>query len=324
MHRTIVGVVRGGPSPEFDISLKTGAAVLTNLPEEKYKAIDIFVDKQGTWHHRGLPIKPEDVLQQVDVIFNAFHGEYGEDGKVQRFLDTFGVPYTGSGVLASAVAMNKLTAKEHLAESGITMAEHIVLDVSDTLEDDVRRIAENIPGKVVVKPLSAGSSLGVSVGHTYDEILPAVYKAFEYSPQVLIEEYIQGKEATCGVTEHFRGKPLYAMIPIEICLPKASALFDYDVKYGEETGLVEICPGNFTPEESEALQHYATLIHTVLGLRHYSRSDFIIGKDGSIYFLEVNTLPGLTEASLVPKSLKAAGCTFPEFLDHLVMLALAK
>jgi len=321
MYRLKVGVLRGGPSSEYDISLNTGGSVLKHLPKEKYDAKDILISKDGTWHHRGMPTTPARILPHIDVIFNALHGEYGEDGTVQKLLDTFSVPYTGSGALGSAIAMNKRLAKECLASQNIKMPEHRMLEVSDDLEEEIFDIFRKMPQPTVVKPLSGGSSFGVQIAQGHDQLLESVYKAFEYSPKVLIEEYIRGREATCGVVEDFRNEELYALMPIEIIPPKENNFFDHDAKYSGKTQ--EICPANFSPEEKEELGWLAKKIHQALGLEHYSRSDFIVSPRG-IYFLEVNTLPGLTEESLVPKALNAVGCSFPEFLDHVVTLALNK
>lgn len=319
--RTIVGVLRGGPSNEYDVSLKTGGSVLQHLPEQKYNVKDILIDKAGVWHHRGMPTEPARILPQVDVIFNALHGEYGEDGTVQKVLDMFGIPYTGSGGLSSAVAMNKHLAKQGLESYDIKLPKHVVLEVTDDLEDKIFEIFRKHPAPFVVKPLTGGSSVGVTIANGHDDLLKGVYSAFQHSKKVMIEEFIRGKEATCGVVENFRNEELYSLLPIEIVPPKKSDFFDYDAKYSGESE--EICPGNFSVEEKEELQRLAKEIHETLRLKHYSRSDFIVSPEG-IYFLEVNTLPGLTEESLIPKALEAIGCSFPEFLDHLVMLAYQK
>lgn len=321
MTKIKVGVIRGGPSSEYDVSLKTGASVLKNLPEEKYDARDIFISKDGEWHLRGAPIEPSKAIQQFDVIFNALHGEYGEDGTVQRLLDTFSVLYTGSESFSSAMAMNKLLTKQKLEQEGIKTAKHIVLNLSDI--EDIGRIAFDIfrsfSQPSVIKPVVGGSSVGVSIARSYDDLVFGIGKAFECSPRIMIEEYIKGREATCGVVEGFRGEDLHSLFPIEIIPQSNNNFFDYNAKYNGNT--LEICPADFSHEEKNELQEIAKSVHEILGLRHYSRSDFIVSPRG-IYFLEVNTLPGLTEESLVPKALVAAGSSLPEFLDHIVELAL--
>jgi D-alanine-D-alanine ligase len=318
MEKVRVGVLRGGPSPEYDISLKTGASVLKYLNEDKYMPHDLFIARDGTWHSRGIPVSPERALGQVDVVFNALHGKYGEDGEVQKLLDAHSIPYTGSGVIASSVAMNKALAKEALWQHGIKMPRHAVIDVSYDLEDKMYEYFRTSPQPTVIKPLDGGSSVGVIVARSYEELVEGIKKAFELSKEILLEEYVHGREATCGVIEDFRSEDYYAMPPVEIIPPNGHGFFDYDAKYSGETE--EICPGGFAYSDKETLRELAITIHKILGLRHYSRSDFIVTPKG-IYFLEVNTLPGLTEESLVPRALNAVGCSFGECVDHLLDLA---
>jgi len=321
MSRIRVGVLRGGPSSEYDVSLKTGASVLKHLPEEKYEGIEIFIDREGVWHIKGRPYDPGRALSQVDVAFNAMHGEYGEDGTVQRILESFNIPYTGSNSLSSAVAMNKHRAKEVAERSGIKVARGLVLGVSEDLDQRVYEIFRTFPQPAVIKPIASGSSVGVSIARSYDQLTDGIRHAFNYSPKILIEEYIPGREATIGVLNHFRGEEVYVMLPIEIIPPTTCSFFDYTAKYGGQTQ--ELCPGNFSRDVKTELARAAKAIHQALGLRHYSRSDFIVSPRG-VYFLEVNTLPGLTEQSLLPKALAAGGTSFGDFLDHLVELALSR
>jgi len=318
MSKLRVGVLRGGPSSEYEISLKTGGHVLQNLSEDSYTKHDILISRDGVWHMRGLETTPEKVLKNVDVVFNALHGEYGEDGEVQKVLDKFQVPYTGSGVLASKLAMNKAKAKDIASKAGIRTPLHIIVEQSPDLEATLTQIFRTFPQPVVIKPLDKGSSVGVAVAGSYKELIDKATLALEESPSILIEEFIKGKEATCGLLEGYRGEETYTLLPIEIVLPKEKTCFDYDAKYSGKTE--ERCPGNFTSEEKRQLQSLTQKIHRELGLRHYSRSDFIVTPRG-VYFLEVNTLPGLTEESLVPLALSESGCSFPEFVDHLISLA---
>lgn len=320
MPKIVVGVLRGGPSSEYEVSLKTGASVLAHLPE-KYVGHDIFISRDGTWHSQGIPKPLSKIVRKVDVVFNALHGSYGEDGKVQRLLEHFGVPYTGSGPLASAVGMNKMLTKEVYSAHGLKTPQHIFLRKKDAHDAGLVEIFRTFPHPYVVKPSSAGSSVGVSIVRSFPDFKSAVAKALEHSSSVLIEELIKGREATCGVIENFRGEKTYALSPIEIIHPQKNQFFDYEAKYGGESR--EICPANFTLKVKEEIQNVATLAHNALHLRHYSRSDFIVSSKG-IYILETNTLPGLTPQSLVPKALEAGGTKFPDFLDHLITLALSR
>jgi len=325
MSKLRVGVLRGGPSSEYEISLKTGGHVLQNLSHDLYAPQDIYISRSGVWHKRGFETTPGKVLKNVDVVFNALHGEYGEDGEVQQILDTYQVPYTGSRSLASSLAMNKAKAKDIVSQAGIRTPLHVVVNQSPDIEAVVTGIFRTFPQPAVVKPLRRGSSIGVTFAGSYQELVHAVTEALETSQSVLIEEFIKGKEITSGVVHRFRGEDMYSLLPIEIVLPKGKTCFDYSAKYNKENdGGTELhCPCNLSEKEKLEVKEATRAVHEVLGLRHYSRSDFILTPQG-VYFLEVNTLPGLTEHSLVPRALKEAGCNFSEFVEHLINLAVER
>ena len=319
--QTVVGVLRGGPSREHEVSLKTGAAILANLPGERYIAHDIYIDKNGQWHDRGRPMPPERVLRQLDIVLIGLHGEYGEDGEVQKVLERFGIPYAGADSFGSYLAMHKLMAKVRAKEAGLLTPESRYIERSEDSAEVARNVIRSFHQPVVVKPVGWGSSVGVSMVGGYLTVLAAIERLFSEGAQsVLVEEHIQGKEATTGVVEGLRGEALYALPSIEIVPPKED-FFSYNAKYSGKTR--EICPGNFSRVATEELQHAAKVMHRALGLRHYSRSDFIVAPKG-IYYLETNTLPGLTAESLLPKSLATVGIPFPAFLGHLVNLALGR
>lgn len=328
-----VGVIRGGVSSEYEVSLKTGSSILSHLRSDKlnkkYKTIDILIDKEGVWHINGKPVSMKDVFHSVDVIFNALHGDFGEDGKVQQLLDLWGIPYTGSGSFASAVGFNKVLAKEQFISLGVKTPNYLVIpqykkELDGGIESYSKLISKKIHSKLsppwIVKPLSGGSSVGMKMCHTYPELMDAFIDGVNKDTDVLIEEIIEGKEATVGVINSFRDKKVYILPSIEIRIPQNKKFFDYEAKY---TGVSEeICPGNFSRKEKAELERLAEIIHTGLNLEHYSRSDFIIHPKRGIYALEVNTLPGFTDESLVPKMLNAVGASVPEFIDHVIKLAL--
>lgn len=322
-EKTRVGVLRGGPSSEYEVSLKSGASVLAHLPE-RYHGVDIFIDRAGVWHLSGLPCEPHRALAQVDAVFNALHGEYGEDGGVQELLDAHSVPYTGSGRFPSAMAMNKAAAKGMLSEHGIKTPYYRLLrqEEVDGISQLALELHRRFPQPSIVKPLAKGSSVGMTLARTLAELIDALDNGFAASDTLLIEEFISGREATCGVIDDFRGERQYALLPIEIVPPKESPFFDYYAKYSGASR--ELCPGNFSRAEKEAVQTLSKKVHAALGLRHYSRSDFIVHPRRGIYFLEVNTLPGLTNESLLPKALRAVSCSLPQFLDHVISLALER
>lgn len=295
--RTVVGVLRGGPSSEYDVSLKTGATVLEALDREKYEPRDIFIDRNGQWHMHGIGVSPERALFGTDVAFNALHGHYGEDGQVQRLLEQLGVPYTGSGATASATSFNKHLTKQEANKFGVKMAHSIVVENTGDTEAAAMRIFRTFPHPAIVKPVIGGSSLGTSVAENFEQLQSALDNAFNFAPQALVEEYIKGRDATVGVIQNFRNEPIYALLPSS-----------------HET---------FNQKEKDELVSIAKKIHDGLGLSHYSESDFIVSKRG-IYFLEVNALPSLHKESLFNKSLTAVGSSLSNFLDHVISLARRK
>jgi len=328
-----IGVIRGGISGEYEVSLASGAQVLSHLRsdflKDKYSAVDIFIDRDGIWYINGIPTTIDKVAQRVDVVINALHGDYGEDGKVQQELEQWNIPYTGSGPFASAIGYNKFLTKQEFSKLGINTPKHILFP---SYQDDfdgprgkyperkAREVWERLPPPWIVKPLTGGSSMGVHVCKTFESLVDAFEVGLNEKVSVLVEEFIQGKEATVGVINSFRGKNIYTLPPIEIRIPKTSTFFDNNVKYNGKSQ--EICPGNFSEKEKSELERLAALIHTGLDLNHYSRSDFIVHPKRGIFALEVNTLPGLTGESLMPKALNAVGSNLPEFIEHIINLAL--
>jgi D-alanine-D-alanine ligase len=319
MQRIRVAVIRGGPSSEYEVSLNSGKNVIDNLPD-KYIPTDVFISKAGVWHADGISVMPGKLLQHIDVVFNALHGEYGEDGKIQQLLNQHGVKYTGSKALSSALAMNKLMTKEIYKKAGLKTPIHKVIKKGAYTRDLAHMIFKTFPIPAIIKPNGSGSSCGVTIVKSPKDIDRAIKEAFKYADSVLVEEFISGKEATCGVVDEFKNKRFYSLLPIEIIKPDENEFFDYDAKYSGKSK--EICPGNFSKKESEMIQDLSIKAHDALGLRHYSRSDFIINPKRGIYILETNTLPGLTKESLIPKALKAVGSSLPQFLDHVITLAL--
>ena len=292
--RTVVAVLRGGPSNEYSVSLKTGAAVLDALDKEKYEPRDIFIDRNGQWHMHGIGVPPEKALFGTDVVFNALHGHYGEDGQVQRLLEQLGVPYTGSSAVASAVSFNKQQTKYLAQNLGVKVAHGVMVENTGDIETLAHTLFRTFPHPAIIKPVTGGFSQGTTIAENFNQLQYALAKAFDFAPQALVEEYIKGRDATVGVIQNFRNESAYALLPApnEILSQK------------EKNSLIAI----------------AKKIHEGLGLSHYSESDFVVSKRG-IYFLEVNTLPNLAKESLFHKSLNAVGSSFSHFLDHVIGLA---
>lgn len=319
MSKIKIGVARGGPSSEYEISLNTGANVLKFLPE-KYEGSDILIDKRGAWHFDGREQSFINIFRRVDLIFNALHGEFGEDGKIQQILECHKMPFTGSGSFASAVAMNKFLAKNALENEGIKTARGFLIRKDDDVEGAVSKIFKNFSPPWVLKPVNKGSSIGVEIINNFNDLKKNIDWIFLRDDKILFEEYIKGREATCGVLENFRREKYYALPPIEIVPPLKNKFFDYEAKYGGETK--EICPANFDLKTKREIENLARRAHMILGCKVYSRSDFIVSPRG-IFFLETNTLPGLTSESLLPKSALAAGLDFGGLLDHLIQTSIA-
>lgn len=323
-HLIRVGVLRGGPSSEYEVSLKTGGAVLdalrANYPDV-YHTRDILVDRDGVWHLDGLPLDPAESAHRFDVAFNALHGTYGEDGKLQEILEHHGIPFTGSGSLSSAIGMNKILTKKALENHGIRSPywkEVMSEDVARDPDAVARDLFMTFVLPAVIKPASSGSSVGVSIVKAHADIAPALIEAAKHGHSILVEQFIPGIEATCGVIEGFRGEELYALPPVEI--RTKNSFFDYEAKYRGQSE--EIVPATFPQKIKKEIEELARKAHRALGLRHYSRTDFIIHPRRGVYVLETNTQPGLTEESLMPKSLRAVGSGLPEFTHHLIRLAI--
>jgi len=318
-----IGVVMGGPSSEHDISIMTGLNVMRALAKNsRHSAVPIYITNGNAWLFGDQKewLSPTEALARVDVVFNALHGEYGEDGTIQQIFDQHRMPYTGSGALASAIAMNKEMAQQILEKEGLLMPKSVVMGPSAA---DTRMALELSSPPWIVKPRSRGSSVGVSKV-PYREALPEAFqKAYGVDSHLIVQEFISGREITCSVLEDASGKP-QALAPIEIVPPKDADFFDYKVKYNGKTQ--EVCPAEFYGAMLASIQDTALRAHKALGLRHYSRTDMIIKPASAtrrapqIYVLEVNTLPGLTSESLFPKAARHAGMEFPELIEHLVGL----
>jgi D-alanine-D-alanine ligase len=297
--------------------MQTGKAVLDALNLSEYQAKDIVITKSGEWLDGGFVRSPDRILDTVDVAFVALHGRYGEDGQVQKILQRLGIPFTGSRSLPSGIAFNKELTKHTLRPHAVKMPKHRRLNLADFsyIEEEVDDIFNDIGTELFIKPLANGSSIGASYVPNKDAFLKIIEQLPRNSEQYLIEEYIRGKEATVGVLNRFRNEEVYVLPVIEIVPPNSEPMFSNENKYNGKTE--EIVPGRFSYHEKAQLAEIAALVHQVIGCDSYSRSDFII-KDGEAYFLEVNTLPGLTPESLFPKAAAAIGLEFNHLVNHLV------
>lgn len=326
-------VISGGPSSEREISLKTGEQIAKFLPRKKYDPYLVEITKEGKWLLRGKTSEPslteelslkKHEFEPFDVAFIGMHGKFGEDGTIQALLGTVGIPYTGSGVLASALGMNKLKTLEFVSKNNIRTPNFLSITFpisSSRLKILHKDIQKNIGYPCVIKPNQAGSSIGISIVKKSNDLNHALKTALKEDSVVLVEEYISGTELTCATMGNTAQTELIALPPVEI-IPEGE-FFDYDSKYSSKV-TQEICPARINKKITKELQSITTKVHELLGCDGLTRSDFILTKNGKLYFFEINTIPGLTEGSLSPKEAAAAGFSFGEFLDKQLELALLR
>ena len=297
-----IGVLMGGLSSEREVSLSTGNAVLKALVEKGYDAVALDVGRDAGEQVRKAGI---------EIAFNGLHGKYGEDGAIQGLLEIAGIPYTGSGILASAMGMNKIISKLVLKNHGLLVGPYMVIEARKL--EQLNEVPSIIAYPVVVKPSSEGSSVGVSLVYTHEELRPAADLAFQYDREILVEKYIRGKEVQVGVLGD------RALGAIEI-VPK-NVFYDYESKY--KPGMSEhYFPARIEKEAYEQVLEAGLKAHRVLGCRGYSRVDFIIDESGAPYILEVNTLPGMTATSLLPDIARGRGIPFPDLVEEILRLAI--
>lgn len=325
-------ILAGGPSSEHEVSLKTADEIAKNLDSRKYFANKVIVTKTSQWlipqgtaklisgHSKDLIFSEKQALDKfkagnIDAIFIAMHGEYGEDGKIQSLLELAGIPYTGSGVLASALGMDKTRSPWLLKDAGFFVPAFIELNDKSARRKNFGKIFRKFKFPLVVKPVDRGSSIGVSIVKNKADFAIAVKNAKKFSKRLMAQKFIDGREITCGVLEK-DGKPI-ALPPVEI-KPRADKFYDYKSKYSEGGSEHIIPPKNISKNLFNIIKSQAVLAHKIIGCSGMSRSDFILGKDGKLYFLEINTIPGMTKTSLLPESAKAAGISFPRLLDCIV------
>ena len=309
MKKIRLALLSGGDSSERDVSLNSARQVYESLDKEKY---DIIRYDPKTDLKKIIEDAPS-----IDAALLILHGPNGEDGTVQGLLDLLKIPYQGAGVLGSSIAMNKLAAKRMYEQAGIPVAPYIVFEKSNKL--DVNAWVKTLGLPIVVKPVCAGSSVGMSIVKEAGLIEEALNEALKYDDAVMLEAYVDGIELTCGVLGN---KEIEALPVIEIIPGEAYDFFDYNAKY-IAGATEEICPARIEDDIRDKVQKLAIKAHKTLFLRGYSRTDMILCRD-NLYVLETNTIPGMTGTSLFPQSAKAAGYSFPHLLDRLISLAMEK
>ncbi len=310
-----IAILSGGPSSEHEVSLKSGEMVKEGLDKERYEPIPVRIHKDGTWE-----LEPKDVQKNAAGVFVAMHGTYGEDGTVQSILEAQGIPYTGSDSFASALGMNKFISLRLFRDGGLSVPASILLTQREWKKDAAtleRRVAHHIGFPLVIKPNNQGSSVGVHIVKRKEDLREAFAHTLGFYREVLAQEFIEGREFTCGVLDHGWSGSAFPLLPTEI-VPRVSDFFDYKAKY-EEGGSLEITPPeNLTAQEMKKVRNAALHAHFLIGASGFSRTDMIMDKKGTVYVLEINTIPGLTKESLIPKAAAASGMSFSDLLDTIV------
>lgn len=309
VKRLRVALIAGGISGEREISMKSGDAVEKALDPAKYE-----VKRYDPRDDLELLLKNSD---NTDLALILLHGRYGEDGSMQGLLDLLGVSYVGSGVLGSAMAMNKRIAKSVLRSEGLVVAEDVLLCHGEPYSLD--QILERLGASTVVKPVSEGSSIGVMICHSKEELLKGIEVAFHHDREVLVERFLEGKELTCCVLGN---DSLEALPVIEIVPNPQYSFFDYQAKY-TPGATNEICPARITRAQGEEVRSCAMRAHRALQCRDWSRTDMILSNN-KVYVLETNTIPGMTDTSLVPLAARTAGMTFSQLVDRLIGLCMER
>ncbi|MFW0871103.1 MAG: D-alanine--D-alanine ligase family protein [Patescibacteria group bacterium] len=306
----------GGVDQEREVSLKSYDAITRALEGADYNIQSIEVTPEAKWLRDGKEVEVGQALLWADYAWIAGHGTYMEDGTLQRILDEHRVPYNGSDAISSQIAFSKGATKDLFEKHGIKTPTYKRYDTKGSKAKSIaEHIFRDIPQPCVIKPDRGGSSLGVSIAHTFEETLSAIEQAIEIGARhILAEEYIGNCEATVGVVQGMRDIEYYALPAVEIVPSKE--FFDYEAKY--EGAVEEICPSSFSDEVKQELEALAIRVHQILGLDDYSRTDFIIHPSRGIFVLEVNTLPGMANTSLLPQELEAVGITLQEFCEHII------
>lgn len=304
-----VGILMGGYSSEREISLKSGRAVLKALQEEGLNCVPLDI------RHQEIDKIKESILQgRIDLAFITLHGKLGEDGVIQSILEQYDIPYTGSGVKASQIAIDKIQTQKFLKEKGIPVAPWMTVQKNDQ-GSMVDQIEKKLSFPVVVKPPCEGSSIGISLVKDKGSLPKALETAWEYAPEVLVEQYIKGRELTVGILGE-------TALPI-VEIVHQERFFDFQAKYQSQTTNY-IVPAPLTVCLTQEIRKTALQAHRILGCEDLSRIDFILGEDDRYYVLEVNTIPGFTSSSLLPKAAKETGIDFNQLCLKLIYGAYGK
>jgi D-alanine-D-alanine ligase len=313
-----IAVTCGGTSSEYVVSMKSVVTILESIDRQRFEPYQVIISPEGWYalhHEQKIPINKDNFSfrsggQEIrfDFVYNTIHGTPGEDGKIQGYLDLMGIPYSGCDVITSAVTFKKNICKRVVASYGITTPQSVMLNRQ--MSYDMEELITELSFPSFVKPNSGGSSFGASKVDEGSALEAAINLAFEHDSEVLIEEYIQGQEITCGVFQDNQGQA--RALPITEIVSK-NAFFDYKAKY--EGDSEEITPARISEELTDTCQRLTERIYTLLGCRGLARIDFMI-MDGVPYFIEVNTTPGFSRESIIPQQIRAAGLELEDIVNQ--------
>lgn len=324
--RLKVAIIFGGKSAEHEVSLQSAKNVLEAIDQEKYEPILISVDKSGRWRINDslVALMPQIGLTKgenkisIDVAFPILHGPFGEDGTVQGLLKLANIPFVGSGVLGSAVGMDKDVMKRLLREASVPVGKFIALTSSETVPD-YWAVKQKLGAPFFIKPANMGSSVGISKVHDAAEYLPAVKKAFAYDVKIVIEEYIKGREIECAVLGN--DKPT-ASVPGEVI--SSHEFYSYEAKYVDKKGARLEIPAKISTKKTKEIKELAIKTFKTLSAEGLARVDFFLKDNGQIIVNEINTMPGFTAISMYPKLWEASGISYTELIDRLIQLAIER
>ncbi|MFH1537350.1 MAG: D-alanine--D-alanine ligase [bacterium] len=305
-----IGVLMGGLSREREVSLRSGKGVFESLKKQGYDAVDIDV---------GRDIMEKLKREKVEIAFVALHGEGGEDGKIQGLLEILGIPYTGSGVLASALSMDKIATKQLFSQQGIPTPDYFILNPAEPLADQCARILDTVGLPLMTKPASEGSSIAMELIKEESRLQPAIEKLLPEYPRSFVEKFIPGKELTVGILG--TGADTRALPVLEL-VPK-NEFYDYEAKYTE--GMTDFhCPARISDDETRRVQEIALRAHHAIGCHGVSRVDIMLDAGGSPFAIEVNSIPGMTTLSDLPAEAKAEGKSYDELVVEILHSASLK
>jgi D-alanine-D-alanine ligase len=339
-------VIFGGQSPEHEISIRSFFGVFSDLPKD-WKKVPVYIERNGMWSWmdarfltdpKSIPsarvscglmrqgpgwvslvhAKSGEVLEKVDFVFPILHGEYGEDGRIQGWLDMLGVPYAGCGMEASAISMNKWATKVLCQHGGVPIVPTFPLTRVNHKSFNPESLPFLLPW--FVKPARTGSSVGVSRVNEIGQLNSALEEAFLYDSLVLIEKGILGREMECSVLEDVEAGTLITSEPAEI-IP-GDVFYSYKDKYLDDKAKI-LCPADLSPSQKELIQNYAATTFRLVGGRGYARVDFLLDNQGSVFLNEINTIPGFTSISMFPKMLEVSGFSRKTILQKIVQASLS-